>query len=218
MAIALPSGPKRFCSSLIRAQVRPAGQAVGQHDRQRQHFRRLVGGIADHHALVARADGVGIGPGIQRVVDGGFDVRALGMDQRVDLVILRVVADTAQYLAGDLGFVGPGARRDLAHQEDVPFGGRDLAGHAGIAVKCQATVQHCVGNLVAELIRVAVGHGFGGVKMGQIDVIHRLLLYNKCGGRSLPAAPLVFWILSGRARPGVFGGRTSYRHRLALPG
>ncbi len=155
---------------------------MGQHDRQRQHFRRFIGGIAHHHALVARPDGVGVGPSIQRVVDGGFDVRALGMDHCVDLVILRVVADMAQYLAGDFGFVGPGARRDLAHQEDVPFGGRDLAGHAGIAVKRQATVQHRVSDLVAELIRVAVGHGFGGVKMGQIDVIHRLLLYNKCRG------------------------------------
>ena len=98
------------------------------------------------------------------------------MNQRVDLVIFRTVTDMAQYLAGDLGFVGSGARRDLAHQEDVPFGGRDLAGHAGIAVKCQASVQHCVGDLVAEFVGVAFGHGFGGVKMGQIDVIHRLLL------------------------------------------
>ena len=47
-----------------------ASQAMGQHHRQRQHFGRLIGGVAHHHALVACPDGVGIGFGVQRVIDG----------------------------------------------------------------------------------------------------------------------------------------------------
>ena len=116
------------------------GQAVRQVDGQGQERLRLVAGVAEHHALVARAHGVvrvvaGASVlGLPRRVDAERDVRALlvdGVDDAaglaVEAVLRAVVADVAQHLAHDAGHVHVRLRADLAGHEHHARGGQRLA-------------------------------------------------------------------------------------------
>ena len=130
---------------------------------------------------------LGVGFGVQRVVDGGLNVGALGMDQAFDLKILGIVSGVFQCLAGQFSKIRHDRCADFAGQDNVAFGCQHFAGHAGVAVKGQTPVQHRVGDLVAEFVRVAVGHGFGGIKMG-----HKISPFIIMLGRSRPdCAPSV---------------------------
>ena len=146
-------------------QRQAAGQAVRQHHRQRQQFGRFIGGVPDYHALVARTDGVGVASCVQRVIDCGLDVGALGMDQALDLKIFRIVPGVFQRVAGQFAHVRQRGGADLARQEDVAFGCQHFAGHTGVAVKSQTAVQHSVRDLVAEFVGMAACYGFSGIKM-----------------------------------------------------
>ena len=89
---------------------------VRQRDRQRHQLGGLGAGIAEHHALVARADGLdGVvvdlaAAHLQRVVDAQGDVGRLLVDRRhhaagigVEAVLGLGVADAGQGAAHDLG-------------------------------------------------------------------------------------------------------------------
>ena len=93
----------------------------------------LVAGVAEHHALVARAR--------NGIVGAERDVRALGVDARdhaagvaVKAVLGAVVADFADDAAGDALDVDIAAGRDLAHDMDKAGGAGGLAGHARAGV------------------------------------------------------------------------------------
>ncbi len=51
----LPSGRRYGSLPFLRTSVSRCGQPVRQRDRRRHQLRRLVGRVAEHHALVARA-------------------------------------------------------------------------------------------------------------------------------------------------------------------
>ena len=51
----LPSGPEVGQLAALADLGQPAGEAVGESDRQRHQLRRLTAGEAEHHALVAGA-------------------------------------------------------------------------------------------------------------------------------------------------------------------
>ena len=117
------------------------GQAVGQIHRHRHERGRLVAGVAEHHALVARADAlVGVALvqavlGLPALVDALRDVGALVVDGvqhaagvAVEAVLRAVVADVAQHLAHDGGHVDVRLRADLARDDDHAGGGHGLAG------------------------------------------------------------------------------------------
>ena len=151
------------------------GELVRERDRQRHELRRLVAGVAEHHALIARTVIERIFAGLlalERVVDAEGDVGALLVDVRDDgaglavkAVFGAVVADLAHGLAHDLRNVDVALGRDLAH--DVHDAGRDraLAGDAAVRILRQDRVEDRVGDLIADLVGMPFGHGFGCKKM-----------------------------------------------------
>ena len=126
----------------------------------------LVAGEAEHHALVAGAGVAGQVVGAVHahgdvaglLVDGGED----GAGVAVEAGLGAVIADAPQRLAGHGRDVHIAAGGDFAHHQHHAGGGGALTGHAGHGVLGQNGVQHAVGNLVADLVGMTFGHGFGG--------------------------------------------------------
>ena len=152
-----------------------AGHPVGQRDRQRHQLFCLAAGIAEHHALVAGAVlqlGVRVLLALQRAVHAERDVAGLLVDVgddaagvAVKAVLGPVIADGADDFARDLRDVHIAARGDLAHDMDETGGNGRLAGDAAVGVLLQDRVEHGVGDLVADLVGMPFGDGFGGEKI-----------------------------------------------------
>ena len=123
------------------------GEPVRERDRQRHQRVGLVGGVAEHHPLVARAGDVelvvvaGVGARLIGLVDALGDVRRLlvdrvehraGVGREAEVGV--GVADLADRLAGDLLDVDVGVGRDLAGDDDQAGVDERLAGHAAVGV------------------------------------------------------------------------------------
>ena len=149
-----------------------------QIDRKRHQRRSLVGGVAEHHALIAGtlclvtffAAGGGLLIASQTgnaLVDFGALLgdghhNAAGIGVKADFG--GGVADVAQGLA-DLGLhVAISLRRDFAEDQEHAGGGGGLHGHMAGRILGQQIIKNGVGDLIADLVRVAFGHGFGGNK------------------------------------------------------
>mgnify|MGYP000778612445 CR=1 FL=1 len=103
------------------------------------------------------------------MVDAEGDVCALFVDVRDDgaglavkAVLGTVITDIPDNFPGDLGNIHVAAGGDLAHDVYQAGGSGGLAGHASVGVLGQNGVQHRVRDLVADLVGVALGHGFRG--------------------------------------------------------
>ena len=147
-------------------------ELVGEADRERHQFRRLVHGVAEHHALVA---------GTLLVVFlavGSLGVNALGdvggllvhRDEHgaalvVELQVRVHVADVLDGVAGDFLEIDVRLGGDFAGNHDEARVHERLAGHAALRVLREAGVEDGIGNLVGDLVGVALGHGFGGKKV-----------------------------------------------------
>ena len=149
---------------------KPKGQAVAQRDGQGHFLRGLVAGIAEHHALVAGADVRLVLPaaGLQGVVHAHGDVRALVVDgghhgtgPAVEGLLRSVVADVHDSPADDRVDIHIGFGRDLAHDGDHAGRRKGLAGNAGGGILLKDRVEHGVGHLVTQFVRMSLGHGFG---------------------------------------------------------
>ena len=139
------------------------GQLVGQADGQRHQLGRLVAGVAEHHALVARTGHVVVGA--QRNVGAlAVDVGDDSAGVAVKAVLGAVIADGADDLARRAGDVHVAAGRDLAHDVDKTGGAGRLAGNAGTGVLRQDGVEDGVGDLVADFVGMPLGDGFGREK------------------------------------------------------
>ena len=161
---------------LALAHLRQAlGELVRERDRQRHQLVGLVGGVAEHHALVAGARHVQlvlVGGIVARLiggVDALGDVRRLLVDRvdhragvAVEAVRGVVVADPAHRLARDFLDVDVGVGRDLPRDDDQPGVDERLAGDAAVRVVGQDGVEHAVGDLVGDLVGVALRDGLGG--------------------------------------------------------
>ncbi len=137
--------------------------------------RRLVAGKAEHHPLVARADGLDLSVGhaavfgFHRPVHAQRDVGALrgngkldGAGVAVETLVAAVETDIADHLAHQIIEVHKAGSRDLAHQHHKPGLGERLARHARARVLGKERVQHSVANLIAHLVGVAFRHRFTG--------------------------------------------------------
>ena len=161
------------------------GHLVGDGDSQRHQFRRLVAGVAEHHALVAGAVvqlALALGLGLVAPVHAQRDVAGLlvdvgddGAGVAVKAVLGAVVADVQHHLTGDLGDIHIAVGGDLTHDVDQAGGGAGLAGHAAIGVLLKDRVQHRVGDLVADLIGMPLGNGFRSKQMSCHDNFSFLL-------------------------------------------
>ena len=139
-------------------------QAVRVVDGRRHEVAGLVGGVAEHQALVTRALLFRL-----LAVDALVDVRRLLADQvehaaggAVEADVAAVVADVEDHLAGQRLEVDPGLGGDLAGDDGDAGLDHGLAGDAGALVLGQDGVQHGVGDLVGNLVRMAFGHRLGG--------------------------------------------------------
>src|SRR5690606_11692057 len=150
---------------------------VRELDRRRHQFRRLVARIAEHDALVAGALFL-----VARSVDALRDVFGLAVQQHLDVGSLPVesllgVADVAD---GHAGVVGDEIARDLvgaavfAGDDDTVGRGKRFSGAAqrpdiqsllegGTVVE----IDDLVGNPVADLVRMALGHAFAGEQIAR---------------------------------------------------
>ncbi len=144
---------------------------VGVEHRRRHQRRGLVGGVAEHDALVAGALFLVVA-GLQRV-HALRDVGGLRMQQDVDLRLLPMeafllVADVLHRQARDMGdpVLGDVARpAGLAGDDDPVGGGERLAGgadspgvEAGRRALAEEQVHDFVGNAVADLVGMPFRH------------------------------------------------------------
>ena len=137
----------------------PAGELVGQRDGRRHQLGGLVGGIAEHHALVAGAAGVHAqGDVAGLLVDAGDDRAGVGVEA-VERVVIADGGDDAAHegLEIDIGLGG-----DFAGDDDQAGGGQGFAGHAAVGVLLEAGVEDGVGNLVGDLVGMTLGHRLRG--------------------------------------------------------
>jgi hypothetical protein len=125
--------------------------------------------------LVAGARGielvvvVGVGAKLPGAIDPLRDVRRLLVDRGqnraavgVEPVLGAVVADPADRLAGDRRDVDVGLGRDLAGDQDEAGVDQALAGDPPFGVVAHDGIEDAVGDLVADLVRMALGDRLGG--------------------------------------------------------
>ncbi len=128
-------GPQPRQPAVLAHLALPLDETVRVVDRERHQRRRLVAGIAEHHALVT---GTLVQVLVRRVVDAARDIRrlvavahhhraAVGVEAQLGIV----VADAAHRVAGDLGEVVPVAGGDLAGHDDEAGGDQRFRGHPG---------------------------------------------------------------------------------------
>ena len=167
---------------------------------------RLVGCVAEHHALVARADQVeGIGGcsglNVVALVHALRDVGALPVDhvddaarRAIEPVLSAVVTDARDDPAGDLLDIDIGLRANLTGDDHHARGEHGLHGAANVfelsgdavgidialvledGLLGEYGVEHRVGNLVGDLIGMALGHRFRGEEIGAGRVLGACLL------------------------------------------
>ena len=177
------------------AVVAHLGEALGQTARKivrHGHKRRgLVGGIAEHHALIARTDKIdGVGGlarlGLIRLIDTLGDIGALLMDKAHDAAGLAVktklgavVPDATDGIARDLLDIhvclganlagnddGAGGDKRLARAAHVVYVGGNAVGR-NVSLRLELglleenRVQDGVGNLIGDLVGMSLGYRFG---------------------------------------------------------
>ncbi len=132
---------------------------------RRRHVRvGFVGGIAEHQALITGALILGL-----FAIDALGDFDALLADQvehpaglAVETDVGGGIADIHDHLAHQLLEIHPGGGGDLAGHDGDTGLDQGLAGHTGILVPRDQGIEHGIGNLIGNLVRVSFGHGLGG--------------------------------------------------------
>ena len=167
---------------------------MGERDRQRHQLWRLAAGEAEHHALVARAQlerRGGVVADLERCVDTLGDVGRLFLDrherpagQVVEAVVGFRVADVADGLPDDGLEVDVCRRRDLAEDHHQTCRRRGLAGNAGFRILLDDRVKDRVRDLIAHLVRMALGDRLGREQvLGGVDDACHALPLRMSGGR-----------------------------------
>ena len=145
-------------------------ELVRDHDRERHQLRRLVGGVAEHEALVAGADAVErivvarLVLVLEGVVDALRDIRRLLVERDdhaaglgVEAVLRARVADRGDPFAHEPRDVDVGLRRDLTCDDHEPGRDERLARDAPRRVGGQHGIQDGVRDLVGNLVGVPLG-------------------------------------------------------------
>ena len=146
----------------VLAHVRqPLCQLVRQRNGQRHQLRRLAAGVAEHHALVARAARGHAHGDIGALL---VDIGKHGACVRVKAVFGAGITDVPHNVAHNLLEIHIAFRGDLTHDMHKARTGSHLTGHTAVRVFFQQRVQNGVGDLVADLIGMPLGDGFGGKK------------------------------------------------------
>ncbi|MCY1440842.1 hypothetical protein D9M71_571310 [compost metagenome] len=141
-------------------------QLMGEGDRGWHQHIGFVAGIAEHQALVAGTLVFRLG-----TVDTLVDVWGLLADdvhhatgRAVETDVGAGVADVGDDVANDLFQVDPGRSGYFAGDDGNARFHQGFASHAGELVFSNDGVQHCIGNLVGDFVRVPFRYGLGGEK------------------------------------------------------
>ena len=169
---------------------------MGPVDRRRHQRLGLVAGKAEHHALVARALLLGLFPGhalgdVHRLL---IHRRNNGAGPPVKTHIGTIVANLLDCVADNGGKVGIGLGGDLPGDEGEAGGDQGFASHVGIRVLGQDGIQDAVGNLVGDLVRMSLGHGFGTEEIPALGVDHTCPPFYSRAGRDCCHARGVFFL------------------------
>ena len=151
----------------------PVGEEVGQ----RHAALGLVGGVPEHDPLVAGADVHVVLPDVNATGDvGGLLVDADEDLARVVIEPLRLhgrqvvdegaESDLADLIAHDLLVIEVRGRGDLAEDHDHVVLRGGLARDLGHRIGLEARVEDGIGDLIAELVGVALIDGLGGEEEG----------------------------------------------------
>ena len=130
-------------------------QPVRQRNRQRHQFRRLVGRVTEHHPLVARAVAVNSQRDVWRLLVDGRNHRA---SPRIEAVRRVRVPDLLHGRPHQILKVHIGFRRDLARNHHQAGAEQRLARHPTHGVLLQAGIENRIGDLIGDLIRMALGY------------------------------------------------------------
>ena len=149
----------------------PAGQLVCEIDGIRHVFRRLVGGIAEHHALIAGADRLDLRIGhlvlsrLKGLVHAHRDIRRLLIQRDKDRAGVRieafagiVIADLPDRIADNLLIIYNSLGRDLAGHQDKTCAGSSLACHTAHGILCHAGIQNRIGYSIADFVGMSFCH------------------------------------------------------------
>ncbi len=175
----------------------PVGDPVRELNRQRHQLGRLVGGVAEHHPLVAGTDLVDrvtvAALDVERLVDSLGDVGRLLVERDddaarvgVEAVLRARVADPGHRLADETGNVDVGRRRDLAGDDDEARRDQGLAGNAAVGVVRQDGVENGVGDLVGDLVGMPLGDRFRAEAEG--TSAHARRVVDRARGRRIKRA------------------------------
>ena len=170
LAVGVQAGHDALLAHLGQAPGEPVGKVDGRRHQFRIHVVQagFLGGVAEHHALVA---GTLL---LEQALAAGHalrDVGALRLHVHLHLAgvgvktdVRRGVADVAHRLAGDAldVQVGQDGFAHLARNHHQVFGDQGFAGHAGLGVDRQRSIQDAIRYLVADLVRVAFRYAFRG--------------------------------------------------------
>ena len=162
-------------------------ELVGEEESQGEQLGGLVGGIAEHDALVTGAKV------LEAVVEVETlrDIRGLLLDgdEQVEGLVVEalggvIVADVLDGLADDLLVVDLGLGGDLTKDHDhAGLGGR-LAGDLGEGILRQAGIEDGVGDLIGDLVGVALTDGLGLARGGQRQHRAWAIPHPDSGGRT----------------------------------
>jgi hypothetical protein len=138
-------------------------QTVGEGDGRGHQHAGLVAGIAEHQTLVAGALILGLLP-----VHTLGDIRGLLADDVDHATGIGVVADLGggvadilDHLAHQILQVDPGAGGDFPADDRHAGLDHGFAGHTGQLVLGENGVEHGVGDLISQFVRMAFGYRFG---------------------------------------------------------
>ena len=139
-------------------------ELVGKEEGQGEELRGLVGGVAEHNTLVTSAqllEGLLVVKALRDVgrllLDGDEEIEGLVVETLLRVVVTNVLDS----LADDLLVVELGVGGDLTEDHDhTGLGGR-LAGNLGETVLRQAGVENGIGDLVRNLVGVALADRLG---------------------------------------------------------
>ena len=138
---------------------------MGKSYRHRHQFRRFVTGVTKHQALVA---GTLLGEHALAFCDPLGDIRRLAINRGQNgtgLIVEThrrvIIADLLDGLADDIRHIDIRTGGDFTGNHCHAGRDESFTSHPGYGVLGDYSIEDRVGNLVRNLVRVALGNGFG---------------------------------------------------------
>ena len=201
------SGRSQFDFALLAGFGEAIGDPVRQRDWQGHQLRRVIAGVAEHQALVARTH-VLTRHGV--LVHALSNVRTLAIEGHHDRAGLRVdahvvvrVTDLLDHAADDVLIIDRGFRRDFTRNNGYTRGDHRLTGNPAVRILLKQGIQNTVGNLVRQLVRMAHADRF--TRKQVLALRHGNLLL--CGLRKEPLGKSLSRVLKVLAdKPPIIAG------------